>query len=100
MFLHLQTMPTAGEDYTEQSVAVTIPANERNYNLRVPLLDDSVVEGDEYFSVRLTTTDTSLVVAIGTVMVTILEDDSKWSIWLLITGAYSTAHNSRYYSDL
>lgn len=79
---------------------MTITANEMNYTLRVPLLNDSVVEGDEYFSIRLTTSDTSLVVAIGKVNVTILEDDSKWSIWLLITRTYSTSHNSRYYSDL
>lgn len=93
-------MPTAGEDYIKQNVTVTIPANEINYTLRVPLLDDSIVEGDEYFSIRLFTTDSSVVVSIGTVDVTIQEDDSKWSIWLLITGVYSTSHISRYYSDL
>lgn len=93
-------MPTAGEDYIKQNVAVTIPANEIDYTLRIPLLDDSIVEGDEYFSIRLFTTDSSVVVSIGTVDVTIQEDDSKWSIWLLITGVYSTSHIFRYYSDL
>lgn len=58
-------------------MSVTIPAGERNYTLRVPLLDDSNVEGDKYFTIKLFTRDTSLVVATRTVNVTIQDDDSK-----------------------
>ena len=43
----------------------------------IDVLDDSVVEGDEYFSLYLTTEDVSLTVATPTANVTILEDDSK-----------------------
>ena len=65
---------------------MNIPAGDTNYIVEVPFVDDIIVEGDEHFDVRLSTTDSSLLISTMTATVTIQEDDSK----SFIKGAYST----------
>src|SRR5438128_7835401 len=43
----------AGEDYVPQTGTLTFAAGETNKTLRVSILDDGLVEGDEWFSVVL-----------------------------------------------
>ena len=68
---------SAGADYVKERLQLIIPAGENELVFEIDVLDDSVVEGDEYFSVYLTTEDVSLTVTTPTANVTILEDDSK-----------------------
>ena len=67
----------AGEDYTAQTVDVHIPAGKAVSTLEVPLIDDVIVEGNEDFSVHLSTADSGLAVSTSAANVTIREDDSK-----------------------
>ena len=60
-----------------ESLQLTIPAGENEVSIEIEILDNGIVEGDEYFLVGLSTTDASLTVATSSANVTILEDDSK-----------------------
>ena len=58
---------------------MNIPAGEIDFVVEVLFLDDVIVEGDEYFSLNLSTTDANLDISTSTVIVMIQEDDSKSS---------------------
>jgi hypothetical protein len=65
---------TAGNDYTATTTSVTIPAGATGTTVNVPVLDDSLDEPDETFTVRLTSaTGATVRDAEGTVTVT--DDD-------------------------
>jgi hypothetical protein len=65
---------TAGADYTAVSGRLKFPAGTKARHVTVPLLDDSAVEGNETFKVRIFDADrASIVDRVG--RVTIVEDD-------------------------
>lgn len=70
-------LAVAGEDYTALSVDITISAGETVYQVDVPLIDDEAVEGEENFSVFLSTTDTALLISTEIAAVTVKDDDRK-----------------------
>ena len=45
---------TEGSDFTSTLVTVTIPAGATTTTVRVPVISDNIVEGDEMFSMSLT----------------------------------------------
>ena len=86
---------SAGADYVKERLQLIILAGENELVVEIDVLDDSVVEGDEYFSVYLTTEDVSLTVTTPTANVTILEDDSKGPLLKEFTHSLSISQLSR-----
>ena len=70
-------LDSAGDDYIEERAELTIPAGENEVSFELQILNDEVVEKNEYFSVDLSSSDDSVAIATLTANVTILEDDSK-----------------------
>ena len=68
---------TAGSDYTAASGTLSFAAGEVLKTLSVTILNDSVVEANETFSVRLLNPVGGLVVAPTNAVVTLLEDDCR-----------------------
>lgn len=66
----------AGLDYVGSSGLVTIPANTASYNLTLKVRGDSFTEGNETFSVKLTNPSSNAVIASGTAVGTIIDDES------------------------
>ena len=56
---------------------LVIMAGGKGLLVEIEILDDFVVERNEFFAVDLTTSDGSLTVATPSANVTIIEDDSK-----------------------
>ncbi len=69
----------AGEDYVATSGTVVFEAGERSVNVRIPLLDDPVIEGDETFSLVLESADGD---PLGTVQLAVVDDDCAVSFAL------------------
>ena len=44
---------TIGDDFTSTPLIATIPAGATNTTVRVPVMSDNIVEGDEMFSISL-----------------------------------------------
>jgi hypothetical protein len=65
---------TAGSDYTAASGVLTFTAGQTSQSVAVPVLGDSVIEGDETFLVNLTG-PTNATLADGQAVGTILNDD-------------------------
>ena len=70
-------LDSAGEDYVELRAELTLPAGESELAVQLQLLDDSVVENNEFFLVHLSSTDSSVTISTPSANVTILEDDSE-----------------------
>ena len=68
---------SAGDDYIEERAELTVPAGENEVSFELQILNDAVVEKNEYFSVELSSSDGSVAIATPSANVTILEDDSK-----------------------
>ncbi len=66
----------AGLDYTAATGTLTFPAGETTTSVTVPLLDDTLDEIDEAFSVGLTNPQNGTVVAPATAAITISDDDA------------------------
>ena len=47
-------LSTEGSDFTATSLTATIPAGATTTTVRVPVMSDNIVEGDEMFSMSLT----------------------------------------------
>ena len=56
---------------------MSIPAGEDEVTVAIPIIDDVIVERNEYFLVELSTSDTSVLISTPITNVTIEEDDSK-----------------------
>ena len=66
----------AGSDYTAiTSGSITIPAMSASATFSVPVIDDRGIEGDETFTVRLTSTSRGALGTATTAMATIINDD-------------------------
>ena len=64
---------TEGTDYTMKTGTLMIPAGATSTNLAVQLVDDGLAEGDEQFTVTLSSASTA--VGDGSATITILDDD-------------------------
>lgn len=73
---------SAGSDYVGQNnVSVTFGDGETNKTVLIPLLDDSIVEGDEVFNLTLSNpTGGASILGTNTAPVTILENDEAFSL--------------------
>ena len=79
-----QAADSMGVDYTDASGTVTIPAGDTSGTFTVSTVEDSLVEGDETFTVVLRSakkgddpaTSTDVTMAIRSVTATILDDDT------------------------
>ena len=70
--------PSAGADYVEERLTLTFPAGETTDVVEIEIIDDIIVEGDEYFLIHMTTEDAGVTIATAYANVTLIEDDSKW----------------------
>lgn len=66
----------SGLDYVGSSGLVTIPANTSSYTLAVKVRGDAFTEGDETFSLVLTNPSANAVIASGTAIGTIIDDEA------------------------
>ena len=58
---------TAGSDYTARSGVLTFLAGETGHTVSVPILNDSLVEGDETFTLELSSASTNSATATATI---------------------------------
>ena len=61
----------------KERVLVRIPAGENHVTVVIPIIDDVIVEKNEYFLVELSTTDSNVFISTPIANVTLEEDDSK-----------------------
>ncbi|MCC7376001.1 MAG: PKD domain-containing protein [Verrucomicrobiales bacterium] len=67
----------AGEDYEFTEGVLEFPAGQREVQLRIPLIDDAVIEGNETFVLQVLDVDH---VPLGEIPVTIVDDDCSLEI--------------------
>ena len=72
---------TAGSDYTARKGQLTFDPGETEKTVRVPVLDDTVDEGEETFTLRLTSASGARI-ADGTATGTIENSDPLLKMWL------------------
>ncbi len=65
----------AGSDYTTMSGAISFAVGETSKSITVPVLNDNVVENNEYLSLALSTTDANIIFLDSQGMGTIIDDD-------------------------
>ena len=71
-------VPTAPDDYTlVENVLTFSPGVNESCTTIIPIVDDSVLENDEVFSVTLSTTDSDVSLDPASATVTILDNDGK-----------------------
>ena len=68
---------TAGSDYTTTSQNVCIASTQRATSVRVPVLNDSNVEGDETFTVTISNPSSPATLGTASATVTITDDDTQ-----------------------
>ena len=88
----------AGEDYTATSGTLTFAAGETAKTVSVPVLDDSLDEGEETFTLRLSNA-TGARVADGEATGTIANDDPLQTMWLSRFGRTVASHVTDAVSD-
>ena len=72
---------TGGIDYKFEKNYVIFNAGKTNIILRNPVIDDDIVESDEYFNLTIKPPSLSTGVIVGDpgqTTVTIVDDDSEW----------------------
>ena len=89
---------TAGADYTATSGTLTFAAGEKTKTVNVPVLDDSVDEGEETFVLRLSNA-TGGRIADGEATGTISNDDPLQKMWLSRFGRTVADHVTGAVSD-
>ncbi len=82
---------TAGLDFTGDSGTLTFANGETVKNLTIPILQDTLVEGDEIFAVTLSNPSAGLQLLTPSTLVDILDDDSGVSF---VQDAYSVAETA------
>ena len=74
----LPTSP-AGTDYTDVTITLTFNANIISQMVKVPVLDDSVVEETEFINLALTSVDNAVMLNSASARVNIEDVDSEWT---------------------
>ena len=68
---------SAGSDYSPISSTLTLTSSTTMVAVLIPIIDDSVVETDEQFTVVLSSSDPNVLTSNNQATVTIVNDDSK-----------------------
>ena len=89
---------TAGEDYTATSGTLTFAAGESSKTVSVTVLDDSIDEGEETFTLRLSNA-TGARIADGEATGTIANEDPLQKMWLSRFGRTVASHVTDAVSD-
>ena len=89
---------TAGDDYTARSGTLTFLAGERTKTVSVPVLDDSLNEGEETMTLRLTNPQGASL-ADGVATGTISNSDPLQAMWLARFGRTVADHVTAAVSD-
>ena len=77
-------VPTAPDDYTSvENVLTFSPGVNQSCTTIIPIVDDSVLESDEVFSVTLSTTDSDVSLDPISATVTILDNDGKIILFVI-----------------
>ena len=77
-------VPTAPDDYTSvENVLTFSPGVNESCTTIIPIVDDSVLESDEVFSVTLSTTDSDVSLDPASATVTILDNDGKIILFVI-----------------
>ena len=77
-------VPTAPDDYTSvENVLTFSPGVNESCTTVFPIVDDSVLESDEVFSVTLSTTDSDVSLDPASATVTILDNDGKTILFVI-----------------
>ena len=77
-------VPTAPDDYTSvENVLTFSPGVNESCTTIIPIVDDSVLESDEVFSVTLSTTDSDVSLDPASATVTILDNDGKTILFVI-----------------
>ena len=82
---HMTLPLTAGSDYNSIIQVLEFQRDQSSLTLRIPLVDDDILENTERFTVILTIAVEDINVALGpgnVTSVTILDDDGERLIWL------------------
>ena len=69
--------PSAGSDYSSISRTLNLTSSTTMVAVLIPIIDDSVVEIDEQFTVVLSSSDPNVLTSNSQATVTIVNDDSK-----------------------
>ena len=74
---------TDRDDYRSRIQIITFNSNENTHSVRIPILDDTIAETLERFSVILlpTVKSTVLLTDRGQATVEVIDNDCKWSIY-------------------
>ena len=76
--LHYLVSPTAAIDYTTVTAQLTFLATVTQQCSSISIIDDTIPENDEVFSVQLSTLDPNVNLTSSTATVTIENDDSEY----------------------
>ena len=77
-------VPTAPDDYTSvENVLTFSPGVNESCTTIIPIVDDSVLESNEVFSVTLSTTDSDVSLDPISATVTILDNDGKIILFVI-----------------
>lgn len=78
------SVPSAGQDYVPLDLPLTFTHNLTSFNVTLEIVGDSVVEGDEVVSAELVVPDgeSAVVLKSSRVAITIVDDDSMYSVLL------------------
>lgn len=79
MIIVLNTLSIADSDYTPSMTQLTFQSGQLEKCTDVGILEDTILEVAEEFSVMLDTTDQAVDLSLESATVTILNDDSKCS---------------------
>ncbi|MEE9343435.1 MAG: Calx-beta domain-containing protein, partial [Gammaproteobacteria bacterium] len=80
----------SGQDYTSTSGTLTIPASSTSASIQVPVTDDSLVEGDEEFSINLSN-PTGASIGVASSFATITDNDTSALTANNVSAAENTA---------
>ena len=67
----------AGADYEAVTTTLTFNVSTPTQVVTIPIIDDQIVENNEFFGVTLTTFDTAVTLNLQTASVTIRDNDGK-----------------------
>lgn len=85
---------SGGSDYSIGIYAITIPAEQTSVMFDIPILDDTTIEGDEDFNLKITPRSLPhrvTLINLTRTTVTIMNDDGKSHQNYIIIVAYSSS---------
>ena len=68
---------SAGSDYSSISSTLTLTSSMAMVEFSIPIVDDSIVESDEQFTVVLSSSDPNVLTSVNQATVTIVDNDGE-----------------------